>query len=92
MRNAEWVQAGGGTALASASARITAGNYTTTSTTFVNVDATNLNFTITTVAHRVMITLVATGAVRALNLGAPVDGAGCGPRPRCSRAGARSST
>lgn len=48
--------AGGSSAeLASASYKRTAGDYTTTSTTFVDVDSTNLSLTITTGAHRVLI-------------------------------------
>lgn len=48
---------GGGT-LASALYTRTAGDYTTTSTTFVDVDGTNLSLTITTGAHRVLIGFV----------------------------------
>jgi hypothetical protein len=51
----------GAAPLASASYRRTAGDYTTTSTTYVAVDATNLNFTITTGARRVLISF--TGSV-----------------------------
>jgi hypothetical protein len=45
---------GGGSALVGASYIRSSGNYTTTSTTFVDIDGTNTNFTITTGAHRVM--------------------------------------
>lgn len=49
--------------LASASVRMAAGDYTTTSTSFTAVDATNLTLSITLFAvHRVSITLVGTCA------------------------------
>lgn len=41
--------------LASASYQRTSGDYTTTSTTFVDVDTTNMTLSITTGAHRVLI-------------------------------------
>ncbi len=47
----------GASALASASYRRTAGDYTTTSTSFVDMDNTNLNLSITTGARRVMCVL-----------------------------------
>lgn len=55
----EYVDQSGGASLASAAYTRTAGDYTTTSTSFVDVDATNLSLAITTGAHRVMIGLVA---------------------------------
>lgn len=54
-----WINPGSGSALTSAKYQRTAGNYTTTSTTFVDVDATNLALTITTGARKVMIGLSA---------------------------------
>lgn len=54
-------------ALASASAKITAGDYTISTGSFAAVDATNLNFTITTGAHRVLITVTATGSNASAN-------------------------
>jgi hypothetical protein len=51
----------------------TAGNYTTTSGTFVDVDATNLALTITTLARRVRISLVASGLINTVNAFLYVD-------------------
>jgi hypothetical protein len=51
--------AGGASALAAASYKRTAGDYTTTSTSFVDVDGTNLALTITTGARRVLVSLAA---------------------------------
>jgi hypothetical protein len=48
---------GSGAALASAAYQRTSGDYTTTSTSFVDVDATNLALTIVTGARRVLISL-----------------------------------
>jgi hypothetical protein len=57
---ATYTPAAGG-ALASASFKRTTGNYTTTSSTFVDVDATNFALTITTGAHRVMLVFTGSG-------------------------------
>jgi hypothetical protein len=51
-------EAGGGGSLAAASYKRTSGNYSTASTTFVNVDGTNLSLSITTGARRVQIGFV----------------------------------
>jgi hypothetical protein len=53
--------------LQAASFKRTAGDYTTTSTTFVDVDATNFALTFTTGARRVMIGLVGSCANSATN-------------------------
>lgn len=53
--------AGGITSLASASYKRTAGDYSTTSNTFGDVDATNLALAITTGARRVLVSLSASG-------------------------------
>lgn len=53
--------AGGITSLASAKYKRTAGDYSTTSNTFVDVDATNLALSITTGARRVLVVLTAAG-------------------------------
>lgn len=57
------ISAAGGASLASAKASITAGNYTTTSTSFVDVDATNAKLTIRTGARRVLVVVTATAAL-----------------------------
>jgi len=49
---------GGATNLQSARYKRTSGDYTTTSTTFVDVDSTNFSFTFTTGARRVLLGLV----------------------------------
>jgi hypothetical protein len=65
--------------LASASYRRTAGDYTTTSNTFVDVDATNVKLTIVTGARRVQIEVVGTsnvdgGAGKIMAFDVSVDG------------------
>lgn len=49
---------GGGSTLTGTSYKRTAGNYTTTSGSFVDIDGTNFALTITTGAHRVLVALV----------------------------------
>jgi hypothetical protein len=58
---------GGGSGFTPAFAiyRRTSGNYTTTSSTFVDIDATNLSFTITTGARRVRCVLDCTASINA---------------------------
>ncbi len=69
--------------LASASYKRTAGNYTTASTSFVDVDATNLALTITTGARRVLITVVGvayndSGSLQNVSFDVDLDGARLG--------------
>lgn len=54
-------ETGGAPTLASAKYKRTSGDYTTSSNTFVDVDATNLALTITTGARRVLVVLTASG-------------------------------
>jgi hypothetical protein len=56
-----WSTPAGGSALASASYKRSAGDYTTSSSTFGNVDGTNFSLTITTGARRVLIVFTGTG-------------------------------
>lgn len=61
-----WAAGAGASSLASAKYKRTAGDYTITgagSTTFANVDGTNLSLAITTGARRVLISVNATGTV-----------------------------
>jgi len=62
-----WAAAGSATNLQSASYKRTAGDYTTTSTTFVDVDSTNFSLTFTTGARRVMLGLVGSCASSGTN-------------------------
>lgn len=70
---------GGATNLTSAKYKRTTGDYTTTSNSFVDVDATNLALTITTGARRVLVSLVASGynttAGEYIGLDVDLDGA-----------------
>ena len=70
--------AGGGGALASAAYMRTAGDYTISSATFAAVDATNMSFSLTTGAHRILIGLVGSvegnGAGDAVALDIAIDG------------------
>lgn len=61
-----WAAAAGASALASARYVRTSGDYTITgagTTSFANVDGTNLSLAITTGAHKVLVTVTASGTV-----------------------------
>ena len=56
-----WISVGGGASLVSDKKTITAADKTTTSTTFVDVDAVNMAITLTTGARRCLVTVSAVG-------------------------------
>lgn len=58
---------GGGGTLTGARYNKTSGTYTTTSSTFTDIDGTNMSLTITTGAHRVLLTLTGACHLSALN-------------------------